>query len=1246
MKRNRIVSLLLSIIMVLGMTAVPTFAEGAEITAYVNVGKYGEIQQDKSGNSMVLAPVELSGKESYVLDDLFKEMHDKYYEGGSEAGYASAASVYITKCWGDVSGDFGYQVNGGTESVMGLSHPVKNNDVVDVAIYKNSWPDTESYTAFDEYKKDSYVGIATELTLTRTDYDDDFNEVVSPCENATITVDGVEQGIKTNADGKASLTFDTVGEYVVSAKKTKQVSGAEVPEITAPVCVVKVKPTPDASITVPSNAKLYVGKKGSKHFVKFTEIKPAYSVSDGANMRYYFELDNNSKYNYRISGDNYITYGGTFNKTADFSLNITEEKLMPTGKTKKTVDRSEALNGGQNVADIYLNINPKGYLKLAENDTYQLVTLRNWEAIDGFMANYFIEPDFHFAVTDENGNESDVVEIDANGLLTAKKSGTAIVYVTYDAMTLNYGNADDFYSAIYPENTGVFVVSVNASDSDIDMGMTINEGKNSSQIKLSGDNIDSEHDCIYYIGNTGEYTFTPQTADVRVYVANPSVTDKMSYSGYSEVKKNGDGSYTVPLKTGRNIVKAEKDGKAEYQIITAKKVSVKINNDEPVQKGDAVTIVFDKLYHPANKLAGVYNMTAIAFYTDVSGYEGQIIGAESGQYTFANVAEKQTIRNILKKSGNNYSPDGTFVVPDDYAYDTLTLSGGVIYTSGWGDPYGNHRFITYENGKGANKDALARLGYFSKLPDIEIPIVATTAELSSITLNTDSVKTSYFSGEKFDRTNLVVTANYADETTQLALNYTVTPETLTADTDKVVVTYKNKTAEIPVSVVDPKVTSIEITAPPTTLTYREGDVFNPSGMTVTATYENGKTEETSNYSYSPNRELTTDDTSVTVFYTGENAVEGIAELTQPITVIASGTQGGGTVADKINVYFTLLGDKKHGTLSSESDTHTKKKGNLEVWIARSQITLDRGSYAIDAVRKALGLNGIPFTCENNYISEIKGLSEIDNGDLSGWMYTLNGRYTLYGVEEQLLANGDELIFHYTDDYTAENTQHFGGGGSASSNSKQDEKTDSDKDDEKADDKQESPTPAFDEGTYNDVKSSDWFYEAVKFAYEEGLMQGTGEAFEPESKMTRAMLVAVLWRMEKEPNVNFAMPFADVEAEQWYTEAIRWAASEGLISGISDGLFGTNEELTREQLAVILYSYVQKKGISTEVDEDVGLSSFDDVASVSDYAAEAMRWAVATGIVQGRGDNKLYPTESATRAEVAEMLRRFCGVIDK
>lgn len=181
-------------------------------------------------------------------------------------------------------------------------------------------------------------------------------------------------------------------------------------------------------------------------------------------------------------------------------------------------------------------------------------------------------------------------------------------------------------------------------------------------------------------------------------------------------------------------------------------------------------------------------------------------------------------------------------------------------------------------------------------------------------------------------------------------------------------------------------------------------------------------------------------------------------------------------------------------------------------------------------------------------------------------------------------------------------------------------------------------------TYSDVSADAWYYNAVEFVHSNRLMQGTGEGFEPEANMSKAMLVTVLWRMKNEPNNQSDVKFADVEDEQWYTKAIAWAVSESIVLGYDDMHFGTNDNITREQLAVILYRYAEKSGIDVSACDDVDLSVYGDADLISEFAVPALKWAVGAGIINGETDTELNPLGYASRAQVAAMLQRFSDIL--
>ena len=174
--------------------------------------------------------------------------------------------------------------------------------------------------------------------------------------------------------------------------------------------------------------------------------------------------------------------------------------------------------------------------------------------------------------------------------------------------------------------------------------------------------------------------------------------------------------------------------------------------------------------------------------------------------------------------------------------------------------------------------------------------------------------------------------------------------------------------------------------------------------------------------------------------------------------------------------------------------------------------------------------------------------------------------------------------------------------------------------------------------FTDVATSSWYYSAVKYMQDKGLMAGTSTTtFSPDVTTTRAMIVTILYRMENEPSAT-ASTFPDVAAGQWYSNAVAWAAANGIVSGYDNGNFGPEDIITREQMAAILFRYASFKGY--DVTKTANLSTYGDGTQVSEYAQSSMQWANGAGLITGTDTNLLLPTGSATRAQVASILMRF------
>ena len=181
--------------------------------------------------------------------------------------------------------------------------------------------------------------------------------------------------------------------------------------------------------------------------------------------------------------------------------------------------------------------------------------------------------------------------------------------------------------------------------------------------------------------------------------------------------------------------------------------------------------------------------------------------------------------------------------------------------------------------------------------------------------------------------------------------------------------------------------------------------------------------------------------------------------------------------------------------------------------------------------------------------------------------------------------------------------------------------------------------------FTDVDQTLWYHEGIDYVIEKGMMNGTSSTtFAPNADTTRGMIVTILYRLEGSPAVASAAGFSDVAAGQYYADAVAWASANGIVTGYDSSKFGPNDKITREQMAAILYRYAGFK--KYDVSKTSDLSSYTDNASISSYAADALKWANAEGLINGMGDGRIAPQGSAVRAQAAALLMRFCENVTK
>lgn len=519
-----------------------------------------------------------------------------------------------------------------------------------------------------------------------------------------------------------SATFTPLGEKAATAMPVTVTKNGN--QTTSNISLTgKIPQALEITFKAPKGSTVSVGTFGSYYIYSFFEATSVTEDENGVTAVFTVPDTVSGNTFYRVQNPNGVTYWQFEKWTAPKEITVTAEDLhIGDSFNKNTVYRFD--KNMYDRADIYLNINEKGYMNMEVGETYELNVFRNWMAIENYMNAKVALPDMHYKVIDAEGKPSDVVSItpDKNNSsvanMVANKAGTAIVLVTYDAMTHMQGQSSTKskeFSAIWPECTGVFVVTVGADGSSIETNMLID------RIDSDASAIDAEHDILFYLGNSGaSYTFTPEKGS-KVSVDRCYVGSSMSFGGFTSkgvsVGKNGEVTVSG-LTSGRHIIKVEKDGKATYQVITARKVSYTLYDSEGNElnfysnrpkAGDTVKVQFNNLVNPAEKLSGAYNFNASIYYKaeDDTMFRSKP-GSNFGVYDFSGNPVRQLIE---------------ITIPADWDGDSYSLVAGAIKMGGFGNTtVGGHRGISYAIGMDKNFNAPTVKMVLSHMPEFSIPV--------------------------------------------------------------------------------------------------------------------------------------------------------------------------------------------------------------------------------------------------------------------------------------------------------------------------------------------------------------------------------------------------------------------------------------------------------------------------------------------------------------------------------------------
>lgn len=491
-------------------------------------------------------------------------------------------------------------------------------------------------------------------------------------------------------------------------------------ELTAEVVIELAVKSPK-TITVDKDAELKVYYQ-PKYYV-LNEVQPVYSVDNGDTITYTYSCPNqqvNSMgYLYYATKDGLIDKGGYLNDTSNTVIAWNGETR--TGSYRADYDTSTTY-GSWADDSVYVNVNSRNHLVLSNGSSFRLRGLRLWEIINSDTGNVIIQPEFTYTrygsdIFTLSNVASPICGTGGNNWvdLTATGSGLAFLEVGYNAVHIvdgydsgSYGGATGIpgnftYNASDPARTALIVVQTDGNNaSDVAFGIRNNYGGT----------WDAEFDTLYFTEDYGQITFTPTATSG---IGSVAVSNNKGES-FTTLTADENGAYTASIVVGANVIRITNgNGQTAYQVVRGDKITASITNitsgkesNAAIEPGDTVRITLDGVHQPVGKLSGMYN-------------------AKAQQVTY--------LFNGAKVQQSGYSsynlPANTWIevtIPTEILED-YTLTGGYITLSSYGDPYGSHRSLT-DSGKGQNTVAETRYGNLVSLPDIEIPVVVPTYEVT------------------------------------------------------------------------------------------------------------------------------------------------------------------------------------------------------------------------------------------------------------------------------------------------------------------------------------------------------------------------------------------------------------------------------------------------------------------------------------------------------------------------------------
>ena len=953
---------------------------------------------------------------------------------------------------------------------------------------------------------------------------------------------------------------DLTGSYTTNEGGTKTVTT----DVSTPVTAVMALGLKNSfTVTAPVGAEVVMYRQGG--YFNYSAIPVASTVNNGDGTKNVVFNNVGSKAIFRVSMDGKVTKAGysTANYGGEGSVVIDWEDDDRTPDYRTAYDTGTMM-GSRGDDSMYVNVNYRNNLQLAVDETFQLRAYRIWEIIDTDTTNIMIEPDFHYNII----SGSDVIDInptdDIGGIagnswldITAKKAGTAVLEVSYDAIEIvsmskmgGFSNVDeDFtYNASDPARTALVVVQVGGAKNDINFGFDINRTEG----------WDVEFDTLYFTGDKGQLRLKPTVISGEGSVAKVEISGDKGKT-YTTLTAGEDGYYTADIVSGNNIIRVTKDdGSEHYQVVRGDKVTLTItevtgasDQDGVFEAGEKIKVKFNGVHNVIGKMSGIYNPTG---YKTNFTFNGETVSGNGGQYTYPQAAYVE-----ITIPGN--AADGT----------VYTLTNGNTTNGGWGSAGGAHRAVTGEVPPGLDAGDITNSGR-NVFPEVSITV-----------------------GEE------IVSADPVDPSTPATPDTPDTPDNpdlpdnpegpITPGGTGSSLDFGLAESEIEgyvtVSFVDKGVRKSE------ELSEMDAQFRTPLGTIIPATRVPFKAYDTI--------------ASVTLRLLEENGFkanyQGDEYSSFYLAAIGDFTHRG--------TYYESFGEFDAGAdsgwmitwddwfINKGASEFMVKDGDVIKWQYTCQLGADIGDD--DWMENGGAAGGIGTTTEDRTAArEVKGLIEAIGTvtkDSGAAIKAAREAYdALTDAQKDLVPNYDDLV---------------------AAEKKYAELT---KDETKM--------------IFTDVAEDAYYYEAVKWAVELGITNGTSDTtFSPNASCTRAQMVTFLWRAAGEPKAkSTTCVFTDVDKNAYYYEALLWGVENGITNGTSDTTFSPDAVCNRGQMATFLYRSAKTPVVS-------GNHTFIDVQADA-YYNDAVIWAAARGITKGTSDTTFSPDADCTRGQMVTFLYRY------